>query len=211
MTCANQIRAVDAELRSDPDFNNLIAPLISGAVHVTSTNLLPNAWVDVKKGHMTTLLVSGWGLLSRWVPLTDEVIAPHQLEELNMAINDLESAANSAEIPTALRAFALEQVAVLRQALARYRISGIEPLRKALATAVGEVRRDEENLRESVSAAPEKASKVVRAFSRVWTIGAQISEDFEKYQKGFGIAYQLAGKAHDAWSFFQHLLPGPNS
>ncbi|MBS0377141.1 MAG: hypothetical protein JSS29_01535 [Proteobacteria bacterium] len=207
----SQIRSVERSHSGAEDYDNLIAPLIAGALHITATNLLNSVWQDVRKQHISQQLVPGWGLLARSIADTEETISTTELAELAAAINELEHAALAEGIPESFRAFALDQVRALRAALVRYRVSGVGPLRKALATGVGELRRDGGGLAEAAAFEPERSKGVLNALGKVWTTGARVCGDLEKYQKAYALGQEAATKAHDLVPLIKAFLTGPTT
>src|SRR5579864_1570053 len=117
MELRREIAAVDATLRNHDDYRGLIAPLIEAASRIAGTAFLNQDWNGMKAQHFKPELASAWGLLSLSLPNTDYLITEEQLAELVAAVKELEEAAQSPDLPDALRVFVRGQVDALRAAL----------------------------------------------------------------------------------------------
>jgi hypothetical protein len=191
MEVRREIDSVDAALRSKDDYRALVAPLIEGASRITGTAFLHQDWNGVKAQHFQPALASGWGLLAAWIPATDPTLTEEQLSELVRALEELEEAGRAPELPPALRVLIRGQVDALRAALLRYRVSGTEQLRKAVATGVGELQRERASLEVAVQAHPESAKTAIDKLKKVWKLGAEMCGDLDNYAKGYAL-YHVA-------------------
>lgn len=181
------LRAEIDELDRGPHSDELLAvlkPLVAAARAVIDLPQLRQDWNQVESGYLRPHIMMGWQWAALHFPSTDDAVTEETLAELRARIVELETAASGKDVPGELKRFIRRQVELLRMALRRYSVVGIEPLRDALSQSLGDAWRGQQYVAEAFKSAPKVSGGVMRKMQDVYRIAVQLCGDADKLKKG---------------------------
>ena len=136
--------------------------------------------------------------LQRAVPDISKRMLTQTLRDLERELNEMEEAANAEGVPAELRTFIVQQGAKIRTALRRYQVEGVEPLKEAISTGMGDLIRAAPTIVPIDASNPASANAFGR-LSKAWTSVAKMAGE----AKALYDAYQLVASATPA---IQHFI-----
>lgn len=126
------------EMRKTPISENLYLPAISRFEGILSPMILHENWNNHKNSISHTTAIT-FGFCSEILTNEEEQISEHEINEITGLIDELEGLLNGSQLPLRLQKLIVDHVALIRQAIAEYPISGSKALKNAFIAASGDL------------------------------------------------------------------------
>lgn len=133
-----EIHRVDVSLKEAGTPEDLRSAAITAALNLTSPYHLGLPWIQHRDQQMRAEIVASWKWIAHTAPAVEDEVTEEALQDLELELAGLTDAANADGVPDDLRAFIIGQAEKIRRAFRRYRVEGIEPLKDAVSTGIGD-------------------------------------------------------------------------
>jgi hypothetical protein len=133
-----EIHRVDLSLKETDTPKDLRSAAITAALNLTSPYHLGQPWVQHRDQQLKPEVVGSWKWIAHTTPAVEDEVTEEALKDLELELGGLTEAASADGVPDDLRAFIIGQAEKIRKALRRYRVEGIEPLKDAVSTGIGD-------------------------------------------------------------------------
>jgi hypothetical protein len=185
-----EIRRVETVLKEKETPQPLIDIPIQAALSLTSPLHIAGAWMQNRAQQLRSEVLVAWGWVAFFLPSIEDDVTEEALHDLERELNEMEEAATAEGVPSNLRAFIVRQGAKIRKALRRYQVEGVEPLKEAISTGMGDLIRAAPTMKPIDASNPASANAFGR-LSKAWTNVAKMAGE----SKAIYDAYQLVAPA----------------
>jgi hypothetical protein len=185
-----EIRRVETMLKEKETPKALSDTPIQAALNLTSPLHIASHWPQNRGNQLRPEVLVAWGWVAFFLPSIDDDVTEEALRELERELDEMEEAATAEGVPSELRAFIVRQGARIRKALRRYQVEGVEPLKEAISTGMGDLIRAAPIIVPTDASNPASANAFGR-LSKAWTSVAKVAGE----SKALYDAYLLVASA----------------
>jgi hypothetical protein len=182
-----EIRRVESMLKEKDTPKALRNLPIHAALNLTAPLQIAGLWQQNRGNHLRPEVMTAWGWIAFFLPSSEDDVTEEALKELELDLSELMAAAEVDGVPPLLRSFIIRQADNIREALRRYRVEGVEPLKEVISTGMGDLIRAEPTL------------------SSVDMSSAQSASAFEKLGKTWNKVAKVAGEVKTVVTTYQAL------